>query len=153
MTSFQYPLDVIAKNRSPVSAVAARADVVVRTTVNYTDFNAGLPASSTNNVNSLSLYVIPAGWTPIESWVDVITVWASADGNTLNLGTTTSISYFAKGLALDTGGRKTPTLDAAQVSAVNVALSADTTLVATVSVTTSTGARTAGQAIIYVRFA
>lgn len=145
MTTFTYPLQTKVVN-PPVSGVGTTygkvpAYYIKKVSVGDTGTAVG--------ATTIPLFVLPAGSRVVESFIDVVTAFDPAASNTnLRVGTSTSTGVIFAATTVNTVGRRTATETGAQVSALAIALSADTTIDAVVSIDTS--AVTAGEVIVYV---
>ncbi len=144
MTTFSYPLNV---NRSeplaadPVNLQAARVPARYSVVVNTAKTGTAIGATT------IPLFVAPAGSTFYECVLDITTAYDNLTTN-IRVGTPTSTGILFAATTANTAGRRAYAGTAAQVSANAIALTADTTVQALVSIETSTVA--AGSVIVHV---
>lgn len=144
MTSFSYPLNI--RNHEPpgpesVNLVEAR--VPGRYSVVVNTAKTGTAAAAT----TIPLFVAPAGSTFYECVLDVTTPFNN-DTTNIRVGIPTSTGILYAATTANTAGRRAYAGTGAQVSANAIALTADTTVQAIVSIDTS--AVTAGSVIVHV---
>jgi len=144
MTSFSYPLNI--RNHEPpgpesVNLVEAR--VPGRYSVVVDTAKTGTAAATT----TIPLFVAPAGSTFYECVLDVTTPFDNTTTN-IRVGIPTSTGILYAATTANTAGRRAYAGTGAQVSANAIALTADTTVQAIVSIDTS--AVTAGSVIVHV---
>jgi hypothetical protein len=144
MTSFSYPLNI--RNHEPpgpesVNLVEAR--VPGRYSVVVNTAKTGTAAAAT----TIPLFVAPAGSTFYECVLDVTTPFNN-DTTNIRVGIPTSTGILFAATTANTAGRRAYAGTGAQVSANAIALTADTTVQAIVSIDTS--AVTAGSVIVHV---
>lgn len=145
MTTFSYPLEIKTVN-PPATGVGLNVGKVPAYYVRKVNIaDTGVAVGST----TVPLFVLPAGSRIVESFIDVVTPYNPAASNTnVRVGTSTSTGIVFAATTVNTAGRRTATETGAQVSALGIAFSADTTIDALVSIDTS--AVTAGEFIVYV---
>jgi hypothetical protein len=144
MTSFSFPLTV--RNHEPpgpepVNLVEAR--VPGRYSVVVNTAKTGTAAAAT----TIPLFVAPAGSTFYECVLDITTPFNN-DTTNIRVGIPTSTGILYAATTANTAGRRAYAGTGAQVSANAIALTADTTVQAIVSIDTS--AVTAGSVIVHV---
>jgi hypothetical protein len=144
MTSFSFPLNV--RNHEPpgpepVNLVEAR--VPGRYSVVVNTAKTGTAAAAT----TIPLFVAPAGSTFYECVLDITTPFNN-DTTNIRVGIPTSTGILYAATTANTAGRRAYAGTGAQVSANAIALTADTTVQAIVSIDTS--AVTAGSVIVHV---
>jgi hypothetical protein len=146
MTTYTYPL--YTRGTNPVSGTFPVSAAVQQIVQGSVTFSAAVGSATGGSVNGP---VLPAGARISNIFTDVKLVWDSVSGTALHVGITGALQQYASGVDLQTAGRKTPTFGAANVSAMNVILSVDTTLVFTVSVNGSV-VPSAGNALVYIQY-
>lgn len=147
MTTFAYPL-YTRQFEIPISATQPQVSAAVLQIVQASvDFSQVPSSASTSTVNGP---VLPKGARVSNIYADVPLVWNSVSGTKLTVAYQGG-GILVSGLDLETAGRKTGTLGAANVSVANVILTANTTLTFTVSVDGSV-VPSAGRAVVYVEY-
>ena len=144
MTSFSYPLNIRnhePNGPEPVNLVEAR--VPGRYSVVVNTAKTGTAAAAT----TIPLFVAPTGSTFYECVLDVVTPFDNTTTN-IRVGIPTSTGILYAATTANTAGRRAYAGTGAQVSANAIALTADTTVQAIVSIDTS--AVTAGSVIVHV---
>lgn len=145
MTTFSYPLTIKTVNPPATGVGAATGKVPAYYIKKVSVGDTGTAVGST----TIPLFVLPAGSRVVESFIDVVTAYDPAASNTnLRVGTSTSTGIVFAATTVNTVGRRVATETGAQVSALGIVFSADTTIDALVSIDTS--AVTAGEVIVYV---
>jgi len=144
MTSFSFPLNI--RNHEPpgpeaVNLVEAR--VPGRYSVVVNTAKTGTAAAAT----TIPLFVAPMGSTFYECVLDITTPYDNTTTN-IRVGIPTSTGILFAATTANTAGRRAYGGTGAQVSANAIALTADTTVQAIVSIDTS--AVTAGSVIVHV---
>lgn len=145
MTAFAYPLQI----RRP-EGEAANGAGAVRGRV-HSIFSAKVSVGQTGTAvgaTTLPLFVAPAGSYFHDAVLDVLTGFDNTAGVNITVGVPTSTGILVAATTANTAGRRIVTPTGAQVSAWAIPLTADTTVEAIVSITTSTV--TAGEVAIHV---
>lgn len=149
MTSFIYPLQVRRAEPSRVPAPNAAVEAASVAKVPFHLFrkvsvgDTGVAVGAT----TIPLFIAPAGSSPFDCVVDVITAYDPAASNTnLRVGTATSTGIIFAQTTINTVGRREATETGAMVSANAIVFSVDTTIQAIVSIDTS--AVTVGEFIV-----
>lgn len=144
MTTFSYPVNIRRHEfygddavNTAVARVPARYSVVLNTA------KTGTAAGTT----TVPLFVAPAGSTFYECVLDITTAFDN-DDTKITVGTSALPATLYAATTANTAGRRAYAGSAAQVSSNAIALTADTTVQAIVSITTS--AVTAGSVIVHV---
>ena len=144
MTTFSYPVNIRRHEflgddavNTAVARVPARYSVVLNTA------KTGTAAGTT----TVPLFVAPAGSTFYECVLDITTAFDN-DETKITVGTSALPATLYAATTANTAGRRAYAGSAAQVSSNAIALTADTTVQAIVSITTS--AVTAGSVIVHV---
>lgn len=144
MTTFSYPVNIRRHEfigddavNTAVARVPARYSVVLNTA------KTGTAAGTT----TVPLFVAPAGSTFYECVLDITTAFDN-DETKITVGTSALPATLYAATTANTAGRRAYAGTAAQVSSNAIALTADTTVQAIVSITTS--AVTAGSVIVHV---
>ena len=144
MTTFSYPVNIKRPEfygddavNTAVARVPARHSVVVNIA------KTGTAAGAT----TVPLFVAPAGSTFYECVLDVVTAYDNLDTK-ITVGTSALPATLYAATSVNTAGRRAYAGAAAQVSSNAIALTADTTVQAIVSIATSTV--TAGSVIVHV---
>lgn len=145
MTSFSFPLNI--RNHEPpgpepVNLVEAR--VPGRYSVLVNTAKTGTAAG----VTTIPLFVAPVGASFFDCVIDVVTPYDNTTTN-IAVGTAAVADRLHTAVSVNTGGRRTYSPTAAQISANAIPLTANTTVVALVSIDTSTV--TAGSVLIHVQ--
>ncbi len=144
MTTFSFPLNIRnheVPGPEPVNLVEAR--VPGRYSVIVNTAKTGTAIGTT----TIPLFVAPAGSNFYECVLDVTTPFDNTTTN-LRVGIPTSTGILYAATTVNTAGRRAYAGTGAQVSANAIALTADTTVQAIVSIETSTVA--AGSVIVHV---
>ena len=144
MTSFSFPLNI--RNHEPpgpepVNLVEARVPGRYSVVVNTAKTGTAIGATT------VPLFVAPAGSTFYECVLDITTPYNN-DTTNIRVGIPTSTGILYAATTANTAGRRAYAGTGAQVSANAIALTADTTVKAIVSIETSTV--TAGSVIVHV---
>lgn len=141
-TTFSYPLQV---KRITLATSAddftAKTVIAKQATINTT--KTGTAAGTT----TIPLFVAPAGSRIINAFLDITTAYDN-DETKVAVGTAANAGQVFAATTVNTAGRQSYAASAAQVSANAIAFTADTTIQAVVSITTS--AVTAGSAVLTV---
>jgi len=143
-TTFTYPVRTKRANEGLTAATSfdGRFTPAVQATINTT--KTGTAAGTT----TIPLFIAPAGSTVLNAFMDIRTAYdATADVN-VQIGTSALPATIFAATTVNTAGRRTYSGSAAQVSANAVAFTADTTIQAIVSITTS--AVTVGDILVTV---
>lgn len=146
MTTFTYPVDVKRPNEGVTDQTTfnAATQLVRQTVINTT--KTGTAAGTT----TIPLFIAPAGSTILNAFMDIRTAYdATADVN-VQIGTSALPATVFAATTVNTAGRRTYAAAAAQISANAVAFTADTTIQAIVSITTS--AVTTGDILVSIFF-
>lgn len=143
MTTFSYPVNIKRPEMAESGAGAVTARVPARYSVRIGTAQTGTAAGTT----TIPLFVAPAGSTFYECVIDVVTAYDN-DETKIAVGVPTSTGILYAATTANTAGRRAYAGTGAQVSANSIALTADTTVQAIVSITTS--AVTAGEVIVHV---
>jgi len=143
MTEFTYPVTV-GGFPNPATSQAFSADTVLCKTVDisFSNLVSGTP---------LTLFVAPKGIRIFDVKVDTEVAWATVSLATIAIGTSASAARYASGISVATATRAIPTFTSAQCINMGVALTADTTIKASITVcAASAGAITAGNGRVHV---
>ena len=145
MTSFSFPLNI--RNHEPpgpepVNLVEAR--VPGRYSVVVNTAKTGTAVGGT----TITLLVAPVGASFFDCVIDVVTAFDNTTTN-IAVGTAAVADRLHTAVSVNTGGRRTYSPTAAQISANAIPLTANTTVVALVSI--DTGTVTAGSVLIHVQ--
>ncbi len=143
MTTFSYPLNVKRPEMGEAGAGAVAARVPARYSVRLGTAQTGTAAGTT----TIPLFVAPAGSTFYECVLDVVTAYDN-DESKFTVGTAANPAILYAATTVNTAGRRAYAGTGAQVSTNSIVLTADTTVQAIVSITTSTVA--AGDVIVHV---
>jgi hypothetical protein len=143
MTTFSYPVNIKRPEMGEAGAAAVAARVPARYSVRIGTAQTGTAAGTT----TIPLFVAPAGSTFYECVIDVVTAYDNDETN-FTIGTAAAPATLYAATTVNTAGRLAYAASAAQVSTNSIALTADTTVQAIVSITTSTV--TAGDVIVHV---
>jgi hypothetical protein len=144
MTTFSYPVNITRHEPLDGDAINMQsARVPARYSVVVNTAKTGTAAGAT----TIPLFVAPAGSTFYECVLDITTAFDNTTTN-IRVGTATSTGILYAATTANTAGRRTYAGTGAQVSANAIALTADTTVQAIVSIDTS--AVTAGSVIVHV---
>lgn len=144
MTTFSYPLNVKRPEMAEAGAGAVTARIPARYSVRVGTAQTGTAVGTT----TIPLFVAPAGSTFYECVLDITTGFNNTAGVNMAIGVPTSTGILYAATTVNTAGRRAYAGTGAQVSANSIALTADTTVQAVVSITTS--AVTAGEVIVHV---
>jgi hypothetical protein len=136
MTTLSYPLELKRPNMgaSGVGAVTGRSPFYMIKKVSVGDTGTAVGATT------LPLFIAPAGSRVVNSFLDITTAANPGVGGTrtaLAIGTAASTGIILASTTVNTAGRRTYGGTEAQVSANNIAFTADTTIQAVVSIDTS----------------
>lgn len=145
MTTFSFPVNQkIAEPPGPEAINLIEARVPARYSVFVNTARTGTAVGAT----AIPLFVAPAGAAIYDCVIDVVTPY---DNNTTNLavGVAGSPARLHTAVTVNTGGRRTYAPTPAQISANAIPLTANTTVVALVSIDTS--AVTAGSVLVHVQ--
>jgi len=143
MTTFSYPVNIKRPEMGESGAGAVAARVPARYSIRVGTAQTGTAAGTT----TIPLFIAPAGSTFYECVIDVVTAYDNADTK-FTVGTSAAPATLYAATTVNTAGRRAYAGTGAQVSANSIALTADTTVQAIVSITTSTVA--AGDVIVHV---
>lgn len=144
MTTFSYPLDIKRPLQAPDDPnFSARVLAIETAPINIA--RTGTAAGAT----TLPLFVAPAGSRIVNLWADILTAYDQTGPTNLTIGTAAAPATFLAATSVNTAGRRTFDGSAAQVSTNAIAFTADTTVQAIVSITTSTV--TTGNIIVYAQ--
>lgn len=144
MTTFSYPVNITRHEPlagDPVNMQSGRVPARYSITIDTT--KTGTAAAAT----TIPLFVAPAGSKFYECVLDITTAFDN-DTTNIRVGTATSTGILFAATTANTAGRRAYAGTAAQVSANAIALTADTTVQAIVSIDTS--AVTTGSVIVHV---
>jgi hypothetical protein len=144
MTTFSYPLNLKRPEMAESGAGAVTARVPARYSVVVDTSRTGVAVGAT----TIPLFVAPAGSTFYECALDVVTAYDNTAGVNITVGTSAIPATLFAATTVNTEGRRSYAGTAAQVSSNSIALTADTTVQAIVSITTS--AVTTGSVIVHV---
>lgn len=134
MTAFSYPIDIKRPEMAASGAGAITGQVPVYYSVPLSVGATGVGPGAT----TIPLFVAPAGSRPFDCVLDILTGADSGASNVnVRIGTPTSTGIIFAATTVNTAGRRTQTMTAAQVSANAVVFTADTTVKAVVSIDTS----------------
>lgn len=145
MTTFAFPLAIRREEGEAASGAGAvrgrvRGNYSVKVSVGQTGTAAG--------TTTIPLFVVPAGSQFYDCGIDVLTAFDNTAGVNIAIGVPTSTGILFAATTANTAGRRTQTASGAQVSAWAVSLTADVTVEAIVSITTS--AVTVGEVLVHV---
>ena len=145
MTAFAFPLNIkrVNENESGVGANTLRGRVrgVYRAAVS-------VGGTGTTGTTTIPLFVLPAGSYISDAELDITTAFDQTAGVNVAIGVATSTGIIFAATTVNTAGRRVQTPSGAQVSAWAIALTADTTVQAVVSIITS--AITTGEVLVRV---
>jgi hypothetical protein len=144
MTTFSYPVNIKRPEMAESGAGAVTARIPARYSVRVGTAQTGTAVGTT----TIPLFVAPAGSTFYECVLDITTGFDNTAGVNMAIGVPTSTGILYAATTVNTAGRRAYAGTGAQVSANSIALTADTTVQAVVSITTS--AVTAGEVIVHV---
>lgn len=144
MTTFAYPVNVKRPEMAESGAGSVTARVPARYSVVVNTARTGTAVGAT----TIPLFVAPAGATFYECALDVVTGYDNTAGVNITVGTSAAPATLFAATTVNTEGRRAYVGSAAQVSTNSIALTADTTVQAIVSITTSTV--TTGSVIVHV---
>lgn len=145
MTSFSFPLNI--RTHEPAGPEAVNL-VEARVPGRYSVFVNTAKTGTATGVTTIPLFVAPAGASFFDCVIDVVTAYDNTTTN-IAVGTAAVADRLHTAVSVNTGGRRTYSPTAAQISANAIPLTADTTVVARVSIDTSTV--TAGSVLIHVQ--
>lgn len=141
-TTFSYPLQVKRPSQATDSD-SFTAHLLAAKTAPITATLTGLGAGTT----TIPLMVLPAGSIIINGFLDIRTAFDNTAGVNVKIGTPTNVSVVFD-TTVNTAGRRTYAAAEAQISVNSIPLTADTTIAAIVSITTS--AVTVGDALLTI---
>lgn len=145
MTTFSFPVNIRTHEPAGPEAVnLVEARVPGRYSVIVNTAKTGTAAG----VTTIPLFVAPAGASFFDCVIDVVTAFDNTTTN-IAVGTAAVADRLHTAVSVNTGGRRTYSPTAAQISANAIPLTAATTVVALVSIDTS--AVTAGSVLIHVQ--
>jgi hypothetical protein len=146
MTTFSFPLEI--KGREPlgpeaVNLVKARALAQYSAPVNIAK------TGTAAGVTTIPLFVAPAGSSIFNCTIDVLTGYDNTTTN-ITVGTAGLVNQLHTQVTVNTTGRRAYSPTAAQLSVNAIPFTADTTVLAVVSIDTS--AVTTGNLLIHVQY-
>ena len=145
MTTFSFPVEMkIQEPPGPEAINLVQARVPARYTVVVDTTKTGTAAG----VTTIPLFVAPAGATFYDCVIDVVTPYDNTTTN-IAVGTAGVADRLHTAVTVNTGGRRTYSPTAAQISVNAIPLTANTTVVARVSIDTL--AVTTGSVLIHVQ--
>jgi hypothetical protein len=145
MTSFSFPLEI--KSREPAGPEAINL-VQARVPGRYSVIVNTAKTGTASGTTTVPLFVAPAGSTVFDCVIDVLTGYDNTTTN-LSVGTAGGVARIHTAVTVNTAGRRTYSPTGAQVSTNAIPFTADTTVVAVVSIDTS--AVTAGNVLVHVQ--
>ena len=145
MTTFSFPLNI--RTHEPAGPEAVNL-VEARVPGRYSVFVNTAKTGTAAGVTTIPLFVAPAGASFFDCVIDVVTPYDNTTTN-IAVGTAAVADRLHTAVSVNTGGRRTYSPTAAQISANAIPLAANTTVVALVSIDTSTV--TAGSVLIHVQ--
>jgi hypothetical protein len=145
MTSFSFPLNI--RNHEPPGPEPVNL-VEARVPGRYSVFVNTAKTGTAAGVTTIPLFVAPVGASFFDCTIDVITGYDNTTTN-VAIGTAAVPNLLHTAISVNTTGRRSYSPTAAQLSANAIPLTADTTIVALVSIDTSTV--TAGNILIHVQ--
>jgi hypothetical protein len=146
MTTFSYPLEIKSREpRGPEAVNLVQARALAQYSIPLNTARTGTAAG----VTTIPLFVAPAGSTVFNCTIDVLTGYNNTTTN-ITVGTGAIVNQIHSQVTVNTEGRRTYSPTAAQLSANAIPFTADTTVVAVVSIDTSTV--TAGNILIHVQY-
>lgn len=146
MTTFSFPLEI--KCREPLGPEAVnqvQARVLTQYSIPVNIAKTGTAAG----VTTIPLFVAPAGSSIYNCTIDVLTGYDNTTTN-ITVGTAALADQIHSQVTVNTAGRRAYSPTAAQLSVNAIPFTADTTVVAVVSIDTSTV--TAGNLLIHVQY-
>lgn len=141
-TTFSFPLQV-KRPLLGTDSDSFTAHTLLAKTAPITVALTGLAAGTT----TIPLMVLPAGAIISNAFLDIRTAFDNTAGVNVQIGTPTNVSVVFD-TTVNTTGRRSYTATAAQISVNSIPLTADTTIAAIVSITTS--AVTVGDALLTI---
>jgi hypothetical protein len=144
MTTFSFPVNI--RNHEPPGAEAVNL-VEARVPGRYSVIVNTAKTGTAVGTTTIPLFVAPTGANFYECVLDVVTPFDNTTTN-IRVGIPTSTGILFAATTANTAGRRAYAGTGAQVSANAIALTADTTVQAIVSIDTSTV--TAGSVIVHV---
>ena len=136
MTTFSYPVNI----KRPEMAESGAGSVVGKSSFYMIKKVSVGDTGTAVGTTTLPLFIAPAGSRVIDCFLDITTAANPGEAGTrtaLAVGTPTSTGIILAATTVNTAGRRTYGGTAAQVSANNIAFTADTTIQALVSIDTS----------------
>lgn len=144
-TTFSFPVEMkIQEPPGPEAINLIQSRVPGRYSVFVNTARTGTAVGAT----TIPLFVAPAGASFYDCVIDVVTAFDNTTTN-IAVGTAAVADRLHTAVTVNTGGRRTYSPTAAQISANAIPLTADTTVVARVSI--DTGTVTAGTVLIHVQ--
>jgi hypothetical protein len=137
MTTFSYPLEQKRPEMGESGANAAKG----KHPANYLTVVSVGQTGTAVGATTIPLFVAPAGSRVWDATIDILTAANPGVGTTrtaMAIGVPTSTGIIFAATTVNTGGRRTQVMTAAQVSALAIPFTADTTIQAVVSIDTST---------------
>lgn len=144
MTTFTYPILVKRREEGTTNAATFGAEAYL---ARQATINTALTGTA-SGTTTIPLFVAPAGSTFINAFLDIRTAYDNTAGVNITIGTAAAPATIFAATTVNTTGRRTYAATEAQISANAVALTADTTVQAIVSITTS--AVTTGNVLLTV---
>ena len=146
MTTFSYPLEIKCREpRGPEAVNLVQARALAQYSIPLNTARTGTAAG----VTTIPLFVAPAGSTIFNCTIDVLTGYNNTTTN-ITVGTGAIVNQIHSQVTVNTEGRRSYSPTAAQLSANAIPFTADTTVLAVVSIDTSTV--TAGNILIHVQY-
>lgn len=146
MTTFSFPVEI--KCREPLGPEAVnqvQARVLAQYSIPVNIEKTGVAAG----VTTIPLFVAPAGSSIFNCTIDVLTGYDNTTTN-ITVGTAALANQIHTQVTVNTAGRRAYSPTAAQLSVNAIPFTADTTVVAVVSIDTSTV--TTGNLLIHVQY-
>ncbi len=144
MTTFSYPVYVKRPNEGVGDANTFGAELLIARQATINTTKTGTAAGTT----TIPLFIAPAGSTFVNAFLDIRTAYDNTAGVNITIGTPAAPATIFAATTVNTTGRRTYAAAEAQISANAVPLTADTTVQAIVSITTS--AVTTGNVLLTV---
>lgn len=132
MTTFTYPVLINRADTYPAyTSAAGRVNFSRRVTISTAQTGTAV------GTTTIPLFIAPAGAYFQDAFLDIRTAYDNTAGVNITIGTAAIPATIFAATTVNTTGRRTYAGSAAQVSANNIVLTADTTIQAIVSITTS----------------
>jgi hypothetical protein len=144
MTTLTYPIQAKRVNEGAAATDTFQGYTVIARQATINTARTGTAVGAT----TIPLFVAPAGSTFSNAFLDIRTAYDNTAGVNIAIGTAAAPATIFAATTVNTTGRRTYAAAEAQISANAVALTADTTVQAIVSITTS--AVTTGNVLLTV---